>query len=314
MYNIGLVQLKYKGVEDFTTDFGIKARRTVNDPLRDILKHFTKSKLIIDVPAKYEDREQYIFACSHSVCEDIVSAIATLDRHAYALLGTTDQVDHNPQMYAAWANGMIYVDRDDKISRSEALPKMKRILDAGSSVLLWPEGGLNNTENLLVQDVFSGVYNLSKQTNKKVIPISIYLEHDKDELHVRYGEPIPMYEYDKREGKDVLRDSIATMMWDMIEEHSIPLVRKDLPKDARERYMELRRLEYLKNKWTRDVWDEELKVYKDKTRPLPEDVWTSFDNVELTAENAAIMGPILVKKMEYDKYNFKDYMHTNWNK
>ena len=40
-----------------------------------------------------------------------------------------DQIEHNPQMYAAWANGMIYVDRTDKQNRHDAVSKMEKVIN-----------------------------------------------------------------------------------------------------------------------------------------------------------------------------------------
>jgi hypothetical protein len=40
----------------------------------------------------------------------------------------------------------------------------------------------------------------------------------------------------------------------------------------------------------------------------------SMDNVHVDEKNAAIMGPMLVKRQEQKKYDFKNYMHENWNK
>lgn len=74
---------------------------------------------------------------------------------------STDQLEHNPQVYAAWLNGLIYVNRREEISRKDSVKKMERILNSGSSVFLFPEGGWNNTENLLVLPLFSDPWLLS---------------------------------------------------------------------------------------------------------------------------------------------------------
>ena len=107
----------------------------------------------------------YIFASTHFFDEDIIANLAVIDRNAWVLIGTTDQLEHNPQMYAAWLNGLVYVNRLDADSRKESVKKMLRILNAGSSVLIFPEGGWNNSENLLVNPLFSGPWLLAKSDN-----------------------------------------------------------------------------------------------------------------------------------------------------
>ena len=52
---------------------------------------------------------------------------------------------------------------------------MKWLLEQGVSVLIYPAGGWNNTENLLEQHIFSGAYKLSVETGIEVVPLSNFL-------------------------------------------------------------------------------------------------------------------------------------------
>ncbi len=312
MKNIGLEKYKYANVDNFTSDVGIKIRRMLQKPFRLVLKCATKREIILEGYPKLEKNKPYIFASTHSFDEDIITALATLDRNAYVLIGTTDQLEHNPAMYAAWLNGMIYVDRMNSSSSKESIKKMVRVLESGSSILIFPEGGWNNTENLLVQKLFAGPYILSKETGVQIVPISTFNEHNSKKIYIKYGEPFSAFNLDKKEALIKLRDIMATMMYEQIEKYSTPIKRCDLSLDARYDFMEERKNEYMRAKWTRDVWDEELTVYKDF--PLQQDIRASFDNVEITKDNAYIFAPILVKRIEDEKYDFKRYMHKNWKK
>lgn len=158
MKNLGLQHFKYSDVNNFTSDIGIKLRRIIHEPLRRILKLATKGTITVDCYPKLEKGKPYIFVATHNFVEDAISTLATLDRCAYVLFGTTDQLEHNPQVYAAWLNGLIYINRDDEKSRKDSIKKMERILNNGSSVLIYDEGGFNNTENLLVQKLFASPY------------------------------------------------------------------------------------------------------------------------------------------------------------
>ncbi len=314
MKNIGLEKVKTATAMSFTTDFGINIRKKINKPLRMVLRTATKREIIVECYGNLEKDKPYIFASTHSFDEDIIAALATIDRSTYVLIGTTDQIDCNPTMYAAWINGMIYVDRLDPVSRKESLLKMIRVLVSGSSVLLFPEGGWNNTENLTVQKLFSGPYKLSKSTKREVVPISTFNEPGSNKIYIRVGNPIDLSNMDKKDANTYLRDELATKMYNQIELYSTPIKRAELTSDAREKFMEERKNEYLRTNWTKDVWDEELTVYRDKDVTSPEEVRSSIDKVNLTAKNAGILAPVLVKRMEDKKYNFKDYMHKNWNK
>ena len=314
MKNRGLKNVKISNVDNFTTDTGMKLRRVIGKPLRKVLKMAAGKKVVIDRYPKLEKDEQYIFASTHYFNEDIIAGMAAIDRSAYALIGTTDQVDNNPLMYAAWLYGLIYVDRNDPESRKQSVLKMEKVLNNGSSVIMFPEGGWNNTENLLCQRLFAGPYVLSQLTGKKVVALSTFSDPESDTIHIMASDPIDMTNMSKEEALELLRDTMATMMYEEIEKYSTPYERSKYYEDIHMQHMESRRKEYLKEKWTRDVWDEELTVYKPKHITTAEEVRASLDNVHIDKKNAFIFAPILARREEDKKYDFKRYMKKNWNK
>lgn len=70
---------------------------------------------------------------------------------------------------------------------------MERILNSGSSVFLFPEGGWNNTENLLVLPPFAGSRLLSQRTKIPVVPISAFCEQGNNIVFLNYGEPLDLF-------------------------------------------------------------------------------------------------------------------------
>lgn len=262
-----------------------------------------------------EKGQPYIFCATHSFDDDIISTLGAIDRNAYVLIGTTDQIEHNPQMYAGWLNGMIYVDRLDSQSRKDSVSKMVKVLKHGTSVLIFPEGGWNNTENLLVQPLFSGPYLIHKETGCPVVPITTFHEHSSDKIYIRAGQPMSFENMDKHQSLDALRDAMASMVYEMVEAHCTPLKRDDLRgTDFHMAFMEERRLEYLRVRWSRDAWDEELTFYQDKEYPRPEMVWAFIDRVVVHRQNAIILAPILLRREVDKQYDFKEYMHHNWDR
>lgn len=314
MKNFGLRNVKISTVENFTTERGMKIRRKINKPLRAVLKVATGKKIIIDRYPELPKDEAYIFASTHYFNEDIIAALAAVDRSAYALIGTTDQVDNNPLMYAAWAYGLIYVDRLNPESRKQSVLKMEHVLNNGTSVIMYPEGGWNNTENLLCQRLFSGPYTLAQKTGKKVVALSIFDANEAGEIHIMASDPIDMTDMDKETALSELRDTMATMMFEEIERFSVPYNREEHSGDIHLEHMESRRREYLKEKWTRDVWDEELTTYQPKNITTPQEVRATYDSIELTKANLPILLPELERREEDKKYDFKVYMKQNWNR
>lgn len=344
MKNYGITQFKDADVDNFTSDIGMDIRQKINKPLSKTLKKITKLKLIkysleyqknqnyelkvqdilklineagikvMNYPNLNKD-EPYIFASLHNFVDDSMANLAVIDHNAYLLFGTSDQLEVNKDMYAAWANGFIYVDRKDDQNRKEAILKMQRLLEHGNSVLIFPEGGLNNTENLFCQKLFSSPYYLSKLTNAKVVPIAPLYEYGSNKIYMNVGDPIDLSVFDdKQEANLYLRDVLSTLLYDNLSENSEILERKKLGKDPRLDFMKQRKAEYLKTAWTKDVWDEELTRYFDKEDKEMQSVLESMDNIEITEKNAKIMAPVLVRRQTDKKYDFKEYMHKNWNK
>ena len=315
MRNYGIIRFRKANVDNFTSSIGMNIRKIMNPMFRRVLKLGTKNIIVVDRYPKLEDNVPYIFVSTHHFVDDSVANLATIDRNAYLLFGTTDQLEVNPITYAAWANGFIYVDRSSAESRKSAVDKMLRVLNNGNSVLVFAEGGFNNTENLLVQKLFASPYILARETGLKVVPIAPFYEYGSDTIYMNAGDPIDLALYeDKKEALRDLRDVLATLTYENIEKHSTPIVRSELGSDPRTDFMEQRKNEYLKTKWTKDVWDEELTQYLDEADREYKAVQESMDNINVNASNAEIMGPILRKRYEDKKYDFKQYMKNNWNK
>ena len=196
MKTIGLKKLENVNVYEFTSPLKMKLRRMIYPFTRLIINTNTKlisgKNVIVDRRPNLSKDEQVIFASTHSYTEDIESALGSLDRNAWVLIGTKDQIENNFKMYGAWLNGMIYVDRKDDSSRKESLDKMKYILNNGSSILIFPEGGWNNKENELCMNLFGGAYYLSSECDKKVVPMSSIVSEKDNQIHVLYGDPIDL--------------------------------------------------------------------------------------------------------------------------
>ena len=313
--NIAVVRVKDKNVDNFTTDAGITIRRLINPIFRRMLRLAIPWKVHIDARPPLEKGVAYIFAVTHSFAEDAITCLAHIDRSAYALFGTTDQIDHNPQIYAAWINGLIYVDRLDPNSRKTSVDKMVRILRSGSSVMLFPEGGWNNSEALPVQPLFAGPWLLAKRTGCQVVPIAVRHEYMAKDVWVEFGEAMSIENMERDKALDVLRDAMATMAWRLMEKHGSHIQRSQLHGDYRTSYMEERKNEYLRVKWYRDVWDEELAFYHNsRLPPPPQKVRESLRNVRITPQNAGLIAPVLAECKEDQKYDLVRYMHENWRK
>ena len=78
--------------------------------------------------------------------------------------------------------------------------------------------------------------------------------------------------------------------------------------------MKARKDEYLKTKWTRDVWDEEITVYRDKNHPLPPALRATFDSVKVNYDNVHLVAPVWAEREDDIRHDFIRYMKEHWNK
>ena len=314
MKNLYIPSLKNKGIDDFTTDTGIKVRRFISPILRKIVNIACVRKIVLEGYPVLEKDTPYIFTSTHDFKHDVHAAIASMDRHGYLLEGTTNHIDYNPEFYAVFINGLIHVDRFNEKSRKESVPKMERIIKSGSSIMMYPEGSWNNHESMPVLPLFKGPYlvanNLKKQGyNVKVVPMAQYQNFDEKEVYVKVGEPIDIASYDSKEGLIKLRDALATLKWELMEEHAPRVKREDLGNDPRSLFLKEREKEYLRGNWKDDCYDEEIIMYKDKNIPYREDVLKPFENVKITKENAHLIAPFLAEIENEKKYDLKEHMH-----
>lgn len=338
--NYGLVSAKNLDAEHFTSIKGIKFRRNIFPLLKLLIsKNTGKETYTISYP-KLKQNESYIYAAGHSFPGEIATNLSAIDRSTYTLVGTTDQVDHNPQMYFLWMTGLIYVNKLDLESRKESFKKMLKVLENGSSVMLFPEGVLNNTENLNCGTLYPGVYHLAKESKKQVVPIVSHYDYDNQVVYIAACNPLDFSMLEKDEAKSLLRDKLATLRFNLARisleqaksmikiltpeeflnlnpELNVELKRNDLHGDIHMKYMELRKKIYNEVKWVKPNWDEEIMFYKEQGVNSFDEVFSFLDNIDLSNKSPDVIktiAPLLVKKMESRKYNFKNYMKDNWNK
>ncbi len=339
-FNKNLARVKYSTSENFVTKTGLTLRKLGLKVMQNALKSASRRNTIIEeyhpeflegkTPEEVDrtntlvevekvtglDDDAYIFAPNHLFDEESNSMSISLDRLAYYLVGSTDQIDHNPVLNFLWLSGIAYVNRQDKDSRKDSVCKMEKLLENKTSVIEYIEGRYNNTENKLVEGMFYSAFELWEKTGKKVVPVSTHTTLDASTVYVCFGKPLDFTGMNKYEARDLIREKIAEMHYEQIRQHSIPLTREylDSRKDYHLDYMIARRQEYCHHKWYDDVWDEELTGFIDKNVTSPEEVRASLDNVRVTPQNAHILAPTLARREQDKKYDFKQFMKDTYDK
>ncbi len=326
----GVAYLKYADENNFTSNFGMNIRKHTYKYLKKPLLQATDGNIVLESITNYGEASKvdiekdlsflnlksskpYIFVSTHSFCEDVNSALAVMDRNAYLLFGSTEQLENSKQVYGLWAMGMVYVGRMDPWSRENSILKMKRLIDNGISVIICAEGGYNNTENKIVEELFEGAVQLHRRTFAPIVPMASFREYGSKNIYITADAPLHFLNVTATEGTERLRNVLATLEYELWIHHASWLKRKSLPSNCRFQFMEERKYEYMKSHWLHDVWEEELTNRKNGKRPSPQDIRATFDSVQITRDNYLAINPIRKQREEDLLYDFKRYMHNTWN-
>ncbi len=219
MYNKYLKYLMKDNPKEVISKSGIIIRKLFNPIFQNVIVPLSsKNKLIIEERANLPSGKPIIFAATHGFRDDVAFSLKTAGIHSYLLYASIPDFYYSIDGPALWTNGTIMLDRKDKLSRSAAKEKMKYALSLGTNILMYPEGVWNKTENLLVQKLFPGIYDVAKESGALVVPIATLLV-GKYVYSIR-GEAFDICEYDRASGLNVLRDKMATLKFNLIDKYS----------------------------------------------------------------------------------------------
>lgn len=366
MENIFIRNLNEKDVEHCTTNIGLYLRRRFDKPFKKACNLFTGANIIrINTPSQTDEEyfeklspdfipidrydlkkgknnivlerypqlnsdEPYIFVCNHTCPEDIETVLNILDRNAYLILGSIETLKHNPEMYLSWLNGMLPFDILNPNERKGLMPKMKRVLQT-NSILIFPEGSHNYSPNKLINNLYDGPVNLSLQTGRKIVIVTLLKDNENDVAYIDVSNPIDLTkipieipvssksESEKRYVKALslyIRDKMATAVYYMIMRHFKPVTRKQ--GENIEAKLRLQKIQdaFKKLKWDKDVFDAEYLVKKTHEEKEYEDVVRSLSNLRLNYDvirSAQINHrEYVLKKMDLDSKDVAKSMRQYW--
>ena len=160
-----------------------------------------------------------VYAVTHVARFDIEAAIQAAKENAYFVWGDPGELYRSPEIIFLNMIGMIFVDTDDKMDRHISLETMVKVLKQGSNVIIFPEGAWNITENEVVMKLFTGVIEGAIRGEADIVPMAIERDQN-NRYYVKVGKNIDtstMSLDNKREEADNLRDTLATLKWEIWE-------------------------------------------------------------------------------------------------
>lgn len=368
MRNIGIDNLDKKDVDTFTSDLGLTIRRKIDKPFKKLCNIFTganiirrpndkslsdeeyfqqlslervpiseydlkkgKNNIVLERYPDLEQDESYIFVCNHTCPEDIETVLNIIDRNAYLVLGSIESLKYNPEMYLSWLNGMIPFDIMDQKQRKELMDKMKRVLKR-NSILIFPEGSHNYSPNKIINNLFDGPVNLSLETGKKIVVVTLIKDGENSIAYIDVGNPIDLKSFgiqkdeslpeDEKEKQYVksltscIRDKMATAAFHIVVRHFDEIKRES--HDNIEEYLRRQKVEdaFKKLKWNHDVFDAEYLVKRTKEDKEYEEVIRTLSSLRYSLETIRKLGidsrEFIEKERDIDEKTTETFMRNHW--
>ena len=225
-------------------------------------------------------KKQVIYACTHIGGDDCQRNFEAIGRGCWWFIGDPGGLYREAAGLLLHLNGCIMLDTGDKGDRRIAYQRAVELLKAGGSLMIYPEGARNGTENLPVMGLFQGTARMAMETGVDIIPIAIE-QYDK-RFVINMGDEIPVKEYsDKLELTQSLRDMLASLKWDIWEREGITL-RSSLSSDYRELFIR----EFEERIFPYDTLESVERTRYRSEIPSPEEVFAHLESLEVKKENA----------------------------
>lgn len=179
-------------------------------------------------------QKSVVYACTHIGGFDIENLFEAIKSPCYLFLADPREIYMNFDGCLLWLNGVICFESDDKEDRKFAKERAVNLLNAGGSLMIFPEGAWNIYESLPVMPLFWGTAGMAIEADVDIVPVAI--ERYDDEYCVNIGGNIDVKGADKSELTDLLRDKLASLKWEIWESKGIN--KREGLIDTREKFLE----------------------------------------------------------------------------
>lgn len=178
--------------------------------------------------------EPVIYACTHIGENDLENIYEVLRGGCWWFVGDPCVLYKSISGLLVYLNGCIMLETSDKEDRHIAYLRSVELLRAGGSLMIYPEGARNGTENLPVMKLFPGTAKMAMETNTKIVPIGI--EQYDHRFVINFGDALlPEHFRSHTELTQTLRDALATLKWEIWEREGTQ-ARSSLPENYREQF------------------------------------------------------------------------------
>ncbi len=216
-----------------------KAVMLLKDVIRPVLSLIASTrvpyKIVIEERCRLLPVRPVIYAVNHFCFADTPIIGRIVPKRSYILAGK--QRLREADLLYFILNGAIFADRKDKEDMAASKQAMITYLKKGRSVIMFPEGTWNLTENQLMMPMKWGIIDIAKEVGAQIVTAVLEYDRERKKCYVRFGEPMIFNsEENKAEAICRLRDAMGTMRWEFWERKGV-FSRAELDMDT-ERWMQ----------------------------------------------------------------------------
>ena len=206
--------------------------------LKDSIKLNIKNKLLeVDDLPKYdiviEGANRYkgvvgIYAHSHQSKDDHLHYAISNPNHTVLL---NSSILSDKYKLLVEANGVVYVDKGNKLSQNKAKLELIKLLLSGKSISMFPESAWNLSPNKLHLPLYIGMVDIARKTGVPIIPVLEEYTYDEEildgkerikSIYIKYGDAIYVNENDNLLDKlNEYSEQISTMRWEFMMKNGV---------------------------------------------------------------------------------------------
>lgn len=190
---------------------------------------------LLEDRARIQQNETVVYAVTHIGKFDFEMLMAMYKGFFYPVAGDWELMYGTIDDYFLRLNGVLYCDTEDKEDRYNTLQMMIKAVQQGISILIFPEGIWNLSENLPMLKIYSGVVKVAQKCNIPIVPIAID-QREKNFL-ITIGDKLYVHEIEEKQAIQKLRDTMATLKWEIWEKYPIEK-RSNVPNDYYEKFLQ----------------------------------------------------------------------------
>ncbi len=168
-----------------------------------------------------ESKRPKVYAVTHVGRFDIEASILTRGEPAAFLWGDPGKLYKSPEKILINMLPAIFADTDYREDCHVGLQTMIKYIRNNLNIHINPEGAWNVLPNQVVMKIYDGAVEAAIEGNADIVPVAIAFYGKK--YYVSYGKEINtsfMCLEDVKEHSSMLRDELATLKWELIEEYS----------------------------------------------------------------------------------------------